>query len=282
MIRARTEMLLVMGAITGDCAMRSRHPSGFLLWLCGILFLAPMSASGATLYSAEAHAFSGSFDSDSGPTPVSATTGDLIQTPHSQQFAQVSVSAGLSLAGAASANAFYFNNPPCCSFSAGATGTAGFSGYGVILSGPSGDSTLTSLNLMFDGTAGVSIGASLNGPSGTSTDGWGGPGPLALVTSPLLVSAGDVITIGLSLAISASCSTDPLVFGATCSASSNALSFSFPFSGPVFNLPAGWTANSVDGTIVNNAFVPEPATAILLVGGLTVLARRGTTARRRW
>lgn len=261
--------------------MRSRHPS-VVPWLWGILLLVPVGASGATTYHAAAFAFGGPHDEHAGPAPVSATTGNFISTPTLQQFADVSTSAGLSLAGTARASVGYINNPPCCSFSASAFGVAEFSGYDVILSGPSGESALASLNLVFDGTAGVSIGASVSAPSGTSTDGWTGPGPLALTTSPLLVGAGEVITIGLALTVSASCSTDPLAIAASCSASSTARAFSFPLGGPVFNLPAGWTANSADGSIVSNAFIPEPATAMLLVGGLAVLARRGRTAGWRW
>jgi hypothetical protein len=34
---------------------------------------------------------------------------------------------------------------------------------------------------------------------------------------------------------------------------------SFPTDGPVFDLPAGYTANSVDGSIVDNRWVPVPA-----------------------
>jgi hypothetical protein len=45
---------------------------------------------------------------------------------------------------------------------------------------------------------------------------------------------------------------------------------------PVFALPAGYTANSVEGGIVNNQFVPEPSTGLLVLSGLL-----GFAARRR-
>jgi len=59
----------------------------------------------------------------------------------------------------------------------------------------------------------------------------------------------------------------------------------FPLSGPVFDLPAGVTANAPDSFIFDNRFIPpgavsavdEPPVALLLVSGLGVLA----TLRRR-
>ena len=50
----------------------------------------------------------------------------------------------------------------------------------------------------------------------------------------------------------------------------------FATSGPVFNVPDGITVNSVEAQITDNAFVPEPSTAALLVIGCVValFARR--------
>jgi hypothetical protein len=283
-------------------------------------------ASGATLFHAQANATITpgyyDYDEDAGPAPVSAVASADLPDVHHGQNAYMSASAGLSLAGAALADAWYYSQNPAGSYSASAFGVAEFSGYDVVLSGPGGESTLASLNLTFDGvatlldepgSAAVSIGTRLSGPNGVVTDGgqlgtsvvgqipqrsgllstWQGPGALAVTTSSFLVDAGDVVTVGLSLQTNASCATELLPpgapGGASCRASATARSFSFPFTGPVFNLPEGWTANSVDGTIVNNAFIPEPSTGLLLVGGLIALAgrsglreRRSGASRRRW
>ena len=136
----------------------------------------------------------------------------------------------------------------------------------------------------------MSIGTSLSGPNGAATDsgsisttisgqgptgsgllsGWIGGFPFTtftFTTSSFTVNAGDVVTIGLNLAGSSSCNS-PQTTTSYCHSSFDVQGFSFTTTGPVFNLPAGWTANSVDGTIVNNSFVPEPSTALLIAFGL--------------
>jgi hypothetical protein len=63
---------------------------------------------------------------------------------------------------------------------------------------------------------------------------------------------------------------------------------SFPTAGPVFNLPAGYTVNSVSGLIANNQWtgggvpsVPEPSSLLLLmVSGLAGLIGFGWRKRR--
>ena len=218
-------------------------------------------------------------------------------------------SGGLSLSVFGSASIQYsLSAPPGYIVSASADATAPPSGFSVVLSGPSGQSTLASLNLTFDGRAGiqgqaftgsasVSIGTSLIGPGGTAMDSgalfsdqsssgtfgtgllsdWlqdgGGVLPVTVTTSSLLVDAGDTVTVGLSLSGHADCSSLPFSPYSSCGAFFDVPAFSFATTGPVFNLPAGWTANSVDGSIVNNMFIiPEPSAALLLLGGLIGLA----------
>lgn len=53
----------------------------------------------------------------------------------------------------------------------------------------------------------------------------------------------------------------------------------FSTSGPVFDLPVGWTVNSAQGNIVNNQFVllasvPEPGSLGLVLAGLALVAHR--------
>jgi len=71
------------------------------------------------------------------------------------------------------------------------------------------------------------------------------------------------------------------------SATDFAHTVSFPTAGPVFNLPAGYTANSVSGLIVNNQWtggavapVPEPSSLLLMVSGLAGLIGFGWRKRR--
>jgi hypothetical protein len=61
---------------------------------------------------------------------------------------------------------------------------------------------------------------------------------------------------------------------------------SFAPSGPVFNLPPGWTANSISSNIVDNRFVglstvPEPSALILFGIGALPLLGMGVAFRRK-
>lgn len=95
----------------------------------------------------------------------------------------------------------------------------------------------------------------------------------------------NTISVGLSLQTTAEATLSPTgsVFTQQAGAANGFVDFSrtleFPTSGPVFNLPAGFTVNSADGAIVNNQFVgfptvPEPGTLLLLGTSLLTLASR--------
>lgn len=57
---------------------------------------------------------------------------------------------------------------------------------------------------------------------------------------------------------------------------------SFARSGPVFTLPEGYTANSLSGMIVDNHFVPEPSSVVLLAAALCMLPWAALRRRRGW
>jgi len=122
-----------------------------------------------------------------------------------------------------------------------------------------------------------SLTGDFTGASGTSSLLNGG----VVLTSPLFtVPIGTPVSMNLFVGASAgagwiNCSVDctaaqaDIEFGALNT-------FGLPTSGPVFNLPEGFTVNSVDGQIVDNHFVgttmaatPEPA-AIPILGGAII------------
>jgi hypothetical protein len=92
-------------------------------------------------------------------------------------------------------------------------------------------------------------------------------------SSGYLILSGQPVTMRLSLDLLASANNRGNVF----------LDFmhtvTFPSSGPVFNLPTGWSVNSQSGSIVNNQFVglnavPEPSSVALFgCGALGLLLR---------
>ena len=83
-------------------------------------------------------------------------------------------------------------------------------------------------------------------------------------------------SLSLSLDAQARCQDS---FGGPCGTSTNYLStLGLRTTGPVFNLPAGWTANAPDGSIVNNLFVAVPESSTWALVALSVL---GIVAARR-
>ena len=197
---------------------------------------------------------------------------------------------------------------------AAATGRAELSGYEVVISGPTGGTTTTSLNLTVSGNidlfgdAGgdfnqgvLSITTSLAGSLGTAGGegyfisdfccGGGGAPTLTIASGGILsnlyrsgdfatptlsVVSGETLSVSLSLQASARCRDS---YGGPCETSVNYLNtLGLLTSGPVFNLPAGWTANSPDGSIVNNLFVAVPEASASTLLALSVI---GTLMGRR-
>lgn len=93
---------------------------------------------------------------------------------------------------------------------------------------------------------------------------------------------GQPFTVELFLRVDASAGSRR-GFPGCCSTSSISsdydLGMTFAEGGPVFDLPPGYTANSVDGQIVDNVYVPEPGADWMLAIGLVGLAL--VTNRRR-
>jgi hypothetical protein len=173
--------------------------------------------------------------------------------------------------------------------------SAALSGYGIVIGGPVGQKISTSLNLTLSGALGNGSFANVQivqtAPGGSVTDSGGltndggisGNGILQGVTnstanfttSTLFVSAGDTVLVSLGLTLGAGCFKQGLSGSSvSCTSTADYLNtFGFSQTGPVFNLPAGWTANSADGSIVNNMYVaPEPSTLALVMLSLLGLA----------
>ena len=177
----------------------------------------------------------------------------------------------------------------------GLIGVGGFPGP----SPPPGGGAIVSFSIHFfgvvtgAGTIGIDSSAD---PIATATgllDSGGLDGP------PLIGgrSYGKIITSGVGAFSTVSPNTVKVVIGTGASAGSNggALgNFSegvsnfgstvhFPRTGPVFNLPDGFTANSISGHIVNNQWtgVPEPGGIVLAVSCFMGLAGIRRTQRRR-
>jgi hypothetical protein len=103
-----------------------------------------------------------------------------------------------------------------------------------------------------------------------------------LTSAPFTVTANQAFTVVLELGIDAQSVLAPDDTGSASAAAHFGNTLTFVTDGPVFDLPAGYTANSISGNIVDNHSVPvpEPARAGLLgTGGVGLLL--GWARRRR-
>ncbi|HUF67584.1 MAG TPA: PEP-CTERM sorting domain-containing protein [Longimicrobiales bacterium] len=192
---------------------------------------------------------------------------------------EVSASLNLRLDGSTSANTFFTN--PSTSF----TSSAASANVDVSVAvGPS-------FRTRFDGSA-QTFSSDLRGSRSESTGiltGFSGLLDLDLTTAAFMLPVDTFFPLFVSLGGSARIEVD--VRGADPglpvqriaeAQSSFANSLSFPFSGPVFVLPTGFTANSESGLIRDNMWigaptsVPEPSALLLVALGLAALvaARR--------
>lgn len=102
-------------------------------------------------------------------------------------------------------------------------------------------------------------------------------------TAEFLYQLGSPLSFGLDIRVQSYAGTPNYDTGGAVAEANFAHTAGFPTSGPVANLPEGYTLNSLDGSIVDNHFVgvPEPSALTLAAIGMGLVAcYRRRTARR--
>jgi hypothetical protein len=105
---------------------------------------------------------------------------------------------------------------------------------------------------------------------------------VTLVGTPQPVDSPELVWFAIEANVTAAANGPQ---GGKAAATTEVYELSLPISGPVFNLPPGFTANSSDGLIVDNRYVPEPDAALAQLAALAAIALvrwdRADLARRR-
>ena len=116
--------------------------------------------------------------------------------------------------------------------------------------------------------------SSVNGgaPETTSAGTLAGFGDSGVVTTPFFsVPRNTPVTVKLEMSAAAGSSLDGHQNGVSTGTSQYYHSFSFATDTNVFDLPAGYTANSTDGLIFNNSYVPNTNAPVLNINSISNL-----------
>jgi hypothetical protein len=121
------------------------------------------------------------------------------------------------------------------------------------------------------------------------------PGAFGITTASFTEPVGTAFNVYLELDAASSASVAAFDVNGSSASGSASTVFDpvgcYPASGPVFNLPAGYTVTSTEGGIVNNVgtatgcassnpSIPEPGSLVLLVSAVLGLAGSGRLLRR--